>query len=96
MADYRRLKPYFAVGQFYGIDEQTHVHSDRRGKTAVINCFNLDEQPVEREIRFEPTRVGLAPGKGYQFAGAGFSRTGDIYVGKLSIPALGHTLVEVT
>src|ERR1035438_2056656 len=29
MANYRRLKPYFAAGAFCGIDEQTHVHTAR-------------------------------------------------------------------
>lgn len=96
MANYRRLKPYFAVGVFYGIDEQTHVHSDHEGKSAVMNCFNLDEHPVEREIRFEPARLGLSPNRTYQFSGATLSRSGDAYVGKVSIPGLGHTLVEVT
>jgi hypothetical protein len=96
MANYRRLKPYFALGKFYGIDEQTHVHTDRQGKTAVMNCFNLDDHPVEKEIRFEPTRLGLSSGKTYQFSGANFSRSGDAYVGKMSIPAIGHTLIEVT
>jgi hypothetical protein len=96
MANYRRLKPYYAVGAFYGIDEQTHVHTDRAGKTAVMNCFNLDNQPAEKEIRFEPANLGLSPDKTYQFTGAAFSRSGNVYVGKVSIPALGHTLVEVT
>lgn len=96
MANYRRLKNYFAAGQFYGIDEQTHVHSGREGKSAVMNCFNLDNQPVEREIQFEPAKLGLLPDKTYQFAGAAFSRSGDAYTGKVRIPALGHTLVEVT
>ena len=96
MTNYRRLKPYFAVGIFYGIDEQTHVHTDRQGMTAVMNCFNLDDHPTEKEIRFEPAKLGLSAGKTYQFAGAAFSKSGDAYVGKVSIPALGHKLVEVT
>jgi hypothetical protein len=61
-----------------------------------MNCFNLDEHPVEREIRFEPARLGLSSAKTYQFSGGSFNRSGDAYVGKVSIPALGHTLVEVT
>jgi hypothetical protein len=96
MANYRRLKPYFALGAFYGIDEQTHVHSAREGKSAVMNCFNLEEHRVEREIRFEPAQLGLSPNRPYQFSGATLSRSGDAYVGTVSIPALGHTLVEVT
>ncbi len=96
MANYRRLKPYFAVGAFYGIDEQTHVHSDSKANSAVMNCFNLDGHPAKREIRFEPAKLGLSPNKSYQFSGASLSRSGDAYVGTVSIPALGHTLVEVT
>jgi predicted metal-dependent enzyme (double-stranded beta helix superfamily) len=61
-----------------------------------MNCFNLDDHRVEKEIRFEPARLALSPGKTYQFSGATFSRSGDVYVGKVSIPAVGHTLVEVT
>ena len=96
MTNYRRLKPYYASGKFYGIDEQTHVHTDPEGKSAVINCFNLDEQPAEREIRFEPARLGLSTGATLKFSGADFTRSGDAYVGRVSIPARGHTLVEVT
>ena len=96
MAKYRRLKRYFTSGVFYGIDEQTHVHSVRDGKSAVMNCFNLDDRPVEREIRFDPKRLGLSPDKSYEFSGATFSKeTGDAYVGAVRIPAHGHILVEV-
>ena len=97
MANYRRLKPYFATGAFFGIDEQTHVHSDHKGQSAVMNCFNLDAQDVEREIRFEPARVGLSSGNTYKFSGStGFSRSGDVYIGKVKIPGHGHTLIEIT
>lgn len=96
MANYRRLKPYFASGAFYGIDEQTHVHSSGEGQTAVVNCFNLDEQAIEREIRFQPAQLGLSPDKTYRFSGATLKRSGNDYVGVVSIPALGHTLIEVT
>ncbi|MEO6964524.1 MAG: hypothetical protein ABI076_01335, partial [Acidobacteriaceae bacterium] len=96
MASYRRLKPYFAVGAFYGMDEQTHVHTDREGKSAVMNCFNLEDHPIEREIRFEPARLGLLHNKIYQFSDATLRRSGEAYVGTVSIPAFGHKLVEVT
>ncbi len=95
MATYRRLKPYFASGVFYGIDEQTHVHSNREGTSAILNCFNLDERPIEREIYFTPARVGLRRDRKYQFSGAVFRQSGDGYVGKVSIPGRGHTLIEV-
>ena len=96
MTNYRRLKPYFAAGVFYGIDEQTHVHTDVKTNTAVVNCFNLSNVAVEREIHFIPARFGLPSNKTYRFSGASFARSGDAYAGKVSILAEGHTLLEVT
>jgi hypothetical protein len=96
MATYRRLKPYFAAGTFYGIDEQTHVHTDAKTNTAVVNCFNLSNVAVEREIHFVPAQLGLSPSKTYKFSIAGIQRSGDIYIGKVSVLAEGHTLIEIT
>jgi hypothetical protein len=95
MATYRRLKHYFASGVFYGIDEQTHLHCSPDGTSAVVNCFNLGDAPVEREIRFDPKVFGLSQGKSYEFLGATFSRHADAYVGMVRIPARGHILVEI-
>ena len=61
-----------------------------------MNCFNLGDQPVEKEIRFEPSKLGLSPGKTYQFSGATLTLSGDVYVGTVSIPMQGHTLLEIT
>jgi hypothetical protein len=96
MANYRRLKPYFAAATFYGIDEQTHVHSDEKTNTAVMNCFNLSNVAIEKEIRFDSAQLGLSPAKTYQFSGGSFHRSADVYVGKVSIPAEAHTLIEIT
>ncbi len=68
MDKYRRVKRYFACGVFYRIDEQTHVHSARDGKSAIMNCSNLDHAPVEREIHFDPKGLGLSPNKSYAFS----------------------------
>ncbi len=95
IATYRRLKSFFTTGVFYGIDELTHVHVDRKHAGAVINCFNLESNPVEREIKFAPAPYGLAASKTYRFTGGTFLQAGDAYVGKVAIPALGHTLIEV-
>jgi hypothetical protein len=58
--------------------------------------LNLSNVPIEKEIRFDPAQLGLSSGKTYQFSGASFHRSGDIYVGKVSIPAEAHMLIEVT
>lgn len=61
MAAYRRLKPFFASGTFEGIDELTHLHRHPSHPGAVVNCFNLEPQPVEREVvvagRKHPVRI---------------------------------------
>jgi hypothetical protein len=95
MTTYRRLKRYFASGVFYGIDESTHVHSGIEKKSAVMNCFNLEKDPVEREIHFEPELLGLSPGKTYRFSDGGFQQAGSKYAGKVKIPPYGHKLIEI-
>jgi hypothetical protein len=95
METYKRLKTYFATGVFYGIDEMTHVHSSRDSKSAVINCFNLNDRPVERDIVFEPAQLGLSTEKTYRFSGASLKEAGGPYICSVSVPAQGHTLIEV-
>lgn len=95
MKTYMRLKQHFTAGVFYGIDEMTHVHSSPDGNSAVINCFNLEERPVTREIRFEPTELGLADRPTYRFSGGAFRQDGRAYIGTVNIPARGHSLIEI-
>ena len=95
MAVYRRLKPFFAAGTFYGIDETTHLHRHPSQSAAVINCFNLDDHSAARQIEFEPARFGLDPKKEYDIKGAPARRVGDRYIIDLVIPSYGHVLLEV-
>ncbi len=60
-----------------------------------MNCFNLADALLEREISFDPKEFALWPDKSYEFSGATFSRSGDVYAGVVRIPAHGHILVEV-
>lgn len=96
VADYRRLKPHFSAGTFYGIDESTHVHRHPTEATAIINCFNLDATPIEKKIDFEPGRFELPADKNYKFRGAEFSPSNNIYSGKVTIPPMGHRLIEIS
>jgi hypothetical protein len=50
MKTYIRLKPHFAAGTFYGLDEMTHLHRHPTDSTAVIDCFNVFDSPVTRAI----------------------------------------------
>ena len=82
MTAYRRLKPFFARGVFYGIDELTHVHRHPNESRAVINCFNLEDHAVTRPLVFEPARFGLDPAGRYSVPR------------EVTIPAYGHVLIE--
>ncbi|MFO1447805.1 MAG: hypothetical protein U1F61_06570 [Opitutaceae bacterium] len=95
MATYLRLKPFFAAGTFYGIDELTHVHRHPTQSAAVVNCFNLTDQPVVRRIRFNPVRFGLEARLDYRVAGAAATTAGDEFEMDVSIPAYGHSLIEI-
>ncbi len=95
MATYRRLKPFFASGTFYGIDEMVHVHRHPTASAAVINCFNLEGQAAVRTIELELGRFGLDPAKKYRVIGAPYRRSDDRYTLDVSIPSQGHVLVEV-
>ncbi len=95
MQTYMRLKPHFSAGVFYGIDEMTHFHLGPDKDSAVINCFNLQDHPVEREVFLDLAEFGLRKEKSYRVAGATLQRSGDTYRAKVAIPAMGHTLIEL-
>ncbi len=96
MKTYRRLKPFFSAGTFYGIDELTHVHRHPERNAVVVNCFNLDTNPVEREINFEAESFGLKPRRRYNCSGANFNTRRDCYTAEVTVPGRGHVLLEVT
>ncbi len=95
MTAYRRLEPFFKAGKFYGLDEMVHVHVHPTESAAVINCFNLENQPATRHIEFTPRQIGLDGSRAYKAIGATVSRQGETYVLEVAVPALGHALVEL-
>ena len=96
LKQYRRLKPFFSEGRFYGIDELTHVHVNAGATGAVINCFNLKDLAETRAVRFSPGDYGLDPGRSYRFSPGTVGGRGDLYTIEVAIAARGHTLIEVT
>jgi len=95
IATYRRLKKVFCRGIFYGIDELTHIHVDRDLSHVAINCFNFEDHPVTREVRFDPAKFGIPSTVAMPLQGAPFKMDGQAYVAQVSIPAFGHTLLEL-
>jgi hypothetical protein len=96
MKDYKRLKPFFTAGTFYGISELIHVHRHPTDNAAVVNVFGVDG-PIAN-FHFDPAKFGLKPEKPYKFTGGDATKAGDGYDVKLTtpVPAMGHQLVEVS
>lgn len=95
MTTYRRLKPYYAAGTFYGLDEMTHAHRHPSAASAVINCFNLEDHDVRRKVEFDLARVGLDPGKEYRVEGAVGRPLGAMCRFEVDIPSQGHRLILI-
>ena len=94
MQKYLGLKRFYAQGVFYGLDETVHVHTLADLKESVINVFNVDDKPVEKEIKFRLAEIGLA-NTPVQIDGAAFDQNGDEITLKVTVPARGHVLCEV-
>jgi hypothetical protein len=56
---YHRLKPFFAHGNFVGIDEFCHVHVLPDQNEAVAVLFNLTGERETREVTFRTEKLGL-------------------------------------
>jgi hypothetical protein len=95
MQTYLAHKRFFTQGIFSGPDELTHIHRLPEAGACVINCFNLEPEPVRRSLRLPLADLGLA-GRALTVTGA----AGEVVQGALAltvtIPALGHQLVKVS
>jgi hypothetical protein len=94
MQTYLPLKKFYAQGEFYGIEETVHAHTLPELGESVLNAFNLDDQPVKKQIRFRLKDIGLAGGE-VRIEGADFKQQGDEVTLNPTIPARGHALLKV-
>ena len=60
VAEYKPLRAFLIDGTFYGINEYAHLHVRPDLNQAVLMVFNLDQEQVERTLRFRPAESGLA------------------------------------
>jgi hypothetical protein len=94
MKMYLSLKRFYTQGVFYGLDETIHCHTLPDLGESVLNIFNLDDKPAEKEIRFRLSDIGLPKGS-IKIEGAASSENGDEIILKLTIPPRGHQLVKI-
>jgi hypothetical protein len=96
MKTYLRLKPFFTQGEFYGVDELTHIHTLRDKNAAVINCFNVQKEPLVKHLRFKLSDVGLSSSGSYRITGAySWQQDGDIIDITLQMSALSASVIEL-
>jgi len=93
MRQYKELKEFYTRGEFYGIDEYTHVHTLPQRNQAVINVFNLTGQPIEKQREIILREIGLT--NLTSLKGASYQRTNKGFIFNLEIPPLSPRLITV-
>ncbi len=101
MQAYLRLKRFYTLGAFYGIDETVHAHTlvsepVTQGQTvAVLNVFNLADTELERQIRFSLCDIGLPDDLRVHCPNAFLLQKGREVTLETRLPAMGHRLLEL-
>jgi hypothetical protein len=62
---YSQLQDFFKRGDFYGINEEIHIHTLPDKQESVINIFNLSDNPEVTEGAIDLSEIGLDPKKKY-------------------------------
>lgn len=95
MREYMRLKPFFARGRFFGLDEMVHVHTLPQQGRAVVNAFNLDSRPRRIQVSFKTGDIGLAQDADIAVSGAEHRRHGSTHELTFSLPARCPAIAEI-
>ncbi|MHA2287419.1 MAG: hypothetical protein ACXABG_01405, partial [Promethearchaeota archaeon] len=56
---YKKLKPFFTRGRFYGIDQNIHLHVDEKNKLGVLTAYNLHSRIQKIEVHIDDTKYNL-------------------------------------
>jgi hypothetical protein len=62
---YIQLQDFFKHGDFYGINEEIHIHSLSEKQQCVINIFNLSDTSKTTQGIITLSEIGLDPKKKY-------------------------------
>jgi hypothetical protein len=65
MKRYIQLQDFFKRGDFYGINEEIHVHTVPEKNGCVVNIFNIHEEPKVTSGEIGLSEIGLDPQKKY-------------------------------
>jgi hypothetical protein len=68
MRRYRELEGFYKRGDFYGLNEEIHLHVLPKESAFVVNLFNLSDQPRTLTGACSVSKLGLEAGKRYRTA----------------------------
>jgi hypothetical protein len=95
MKRYRQLDRFFKRGEFYGINEEIHLHALPEENAFAVNLFNLSDQPRVIAGEISLARLGLDPKRSYACTdGLGTVQEGRYQVG-LEMPPWTARVAEV-
>jgi len=89
MKKYRQLESFFKRGDFYGINEEIHLHVLPDQQAVVVNIFNLFDQPRSISGQVEVGKMGLDPARSYQTDKPGCRMEAGIMKVNQELPAWG-------
>lgn len=97
VAEYNRLREYYARGRFVGLEETVHVHLHPYGKSAVVNVFNLTRDAVRKEVRFPAALLRAKDAAHLACEGAASQPDGDDLLLTFELPPLSpaHAVVKL-
>ncbi len=93
IAQYIELKELYTLGEFYGLDELTHIHVLPEKGLGVVNIYNLTDMPITREIEIRPSDLGLF-GE-LEVEGAVYTHIGGTLMLELDIPPQCPVIVKL-
>lgn len=96
MKKYRKLERFYKEGEFYGMNEEAHVHALPDESAFVVNLFNLSDEPrvISGSIAFE--EMGLDRDRWYiNPKGGRFDRNLGTFSVSLRMPPWSAETIEV-
>ena len=96
METYRRLEVFYKRGEFYGINEEIHLHVLSHENRLVVNIFNLSDNAKLIEGSVPLSEIGISPEFFFQQSqrGARFSTSTGCFRVSCHLPPWGHQMVE--
>ena len=95
MRRYRQLEACYKRGEFYGLNEEIHLHVLPKEKAFVVNVFNLSDQTRTLTGTCPMARLGLDPRKQYRTASEWATVRNWQFSFDLSMPPWSAQVAEV-